>query len=105
MEELLLPLVFIGGFLFLLMWETKSQYALYFYIVIMLHGILGYQELYHYFLKPHMFEKRSIILLILFLTVSMIAFKVSFKPYLISDNEVYKEYISYGNSYEWFEDK
>ena len=35
----------------------------------------------------------------------MIAFKVSFKPYLISDNEVYKEYISYGNSYEWFEDK
>ena len=52
-----------------------------------------------------MFEKCSIILLILFLAVSMIAFKVSFKPYLISDNEVYKEYISYGNRYEWFEDK
>lgn len=102
MEELLLPLVLVGGFLFLLMWEAKSQYVLYFYIVIMMYGILGYIELFIYFSNPYKFNKKTIFTIGIYLAISALAFASGFKPYLITDNQRYNEYISCGNTYDWF---
>lgn len=102
MEELLLPLVLVGGFLFLLMWEAKSQYVLYFYIVIMMYGILGYRELFVYFSNPYKFNKKTIVTIGIYLAISALVFASSFKPYLITDNQRYNEYISCGNTYDWF---
>ena len=39
-EELLLPLTFVGGFLFLFIWEAKSQYALFYYVILFIYAIL-----------------------------------------------------------------
>ena len=99
MEELLLPMVLVGGFLFLLIWEAKSQYALYFYIVLMLYGILGYVELYKYFLNP---RKVKIFPVIIYIIITIFIFSLIFKPYLIADNKRYGQYLACGNTYDWF---
>lgn len=102
MEELLLPLVLVGGFLFLLMWEAKSQYVLYFYVVVMLYGILGYRELFNYFKNPYKINKKIIYGISTYMVITLLVFSISFKPYLTADNQSYNEYIACGNTYDWF---
>lgn len=99
MEELLLPMILVGGFLFLLIWEAKSQYALYFYIVLMLYGVLGYVELYKYFLNPYKVKAFQVTIYVL---VTMFIFSLIFKPYLTADNKRYGQYLACGNTYDWF---
>lgn len=41
----ILPMIFIGGFTFYLFWETKSRYALMFYVVLIPCAIRGYNYL------------------------------------------------------------
>lgn len=43
--ELLLPLSFLGGAIFLLIWETKARYALMFYFSIIPISFIGYKNL------------------------------------------------------------
>ena len=43
LEELVLPLCFIGGFLFLIIWEAKAQYALMFYVILFIYALFGYK--------------------------------------------------------------
>lgn len=105
MDELLLPLIFIGGFLFLFIWEAKSQYALYFYIVPIVYGILGYKKLYDYFSFPYKIKKAKLSIILLYFSISIIIFSLSFKSYLITDNQKYGQYIAYGNTYDWFTSK
>ena len=102
MEDLLLPLVLVGGFLFLLMWEAKSQYVLYFYVVVMLYGILGYRELFNYFKNPYKINKKIIYGISIYTVITLLVFAISFKPYLTADNQSYNEYIACGNTYDWF---
>lgn len=102
MEELLLPLCFVGGFLFLIIWEAKAQYALMFYVVLFVYAILGYNELftgYEFILK----DRKKLIITFVVGACLLISFNFLFnKEYLYNDNLKYKEYIACGNTYDWF---
>ena len=106
MEEMLLPLCFIGGFMFLIIWEAKAQYALFYYVILFLYSILGYRELIVHFNKETIYQnKREIVVVtcvcVLLLLVNGVVFN---KDYLSNDNEVYEEYVACGNTYDWFND-
>ena len=94
-EDLLLPLAFVGGFLFLLLWEAKSQYALYFYPALFIYSILGYKELLY-------MDRNRFKALIFYLVITFSLFALTMEKSLVIDNTKYNEYVSYGNSYEWF---
>lgn len=95
-EDLLLPLAFVGGFLFLLLWEAKSQYTLYFYPVLFIYSILGYKELFDA-------DKKQLKFLACYVLISFLLFTLTMEKSLVLDNAKYDEYVSYGNSYDWFE--
>lgn len=44
-EELVLPMIFVGGVLFLLVWETKPRYAILYFAALIPYAFLGYQHL------------------------------------------------------------
>ena len=94
-EDLLLPLAFVGGFLFLLLWEAKSQYTLYFYPTLFIYSILGYKELLY-------MDRNKFKVLIFYLVITFSLFALTMEKSLVIDNTKYDEYVSYGNSYEWF---
>ena len=41
--ELIFPIVFIGGFLFHLIWEAKCQYTITYFILLIPYAIVGYK--------------------------------------------------------------
>lgn len=45
LEHLILPMAFIGGFVFYLFWETKARYGLMFFVALLPHSIRGYSLL------------------------------------------------------------
>lgn len=45
LEHLILPMVFVGGFIFYLFWETKARYGLMFFVALLPHSIRGYSLL------------------------------------------------------------
>ena len=104
MEEMLLPLCFIGGFLFLIIWEAKAQYALFYYVILFLYAILGYREFIVNLNKETVVHNKkglliSICVCILLIITNSVLFN---KDYLSNDNETYKEYVECGNTYDWF---
>lgn len=104
MEEMLLPLCFIGGFLFLIIWEAKAQYALFYYVILFLYSILGYRELIVNLNKEAIsLNKRGTFIItcvcVLLIFVNGVIFN---KDYLSDDNDVYVEYVACGNTYDWF---
>lgn len=102
-EELLLPLAFVGGFLFLFIWEAKSQYALFYYVILFIYAILGYNNLIKIINEKCLaVNKKQVGVLLIYFVVSVLIFNFSFKDYLIEDNDKYSEYVSYGNTYDWF---
>ena len=106
MEEMLLPLCFIGGFMFLIIWEAKAQYALFYYVILFLYSILGYRELIVHFNKETIYQnKREIVVVtcvcVLLLLVNGVIFN---KDYLSNDNDTYAQYVACGNTYDWFND-
>ena len=101
---MLLPLCFIGGFLFLIIWEAKAQYALFYYVILFLYSILGYRELIVNLNKEAIsLNKRGIVIItcvcVLLIFVNGVIFN---KDYLSDDNDVYVEYVACGNTYDWF---
>ncbi len=46
LKQLLPAIYFLGGFLFLIMWEAKCQYTLGFFIFLLIYSVLGYVRLY-----------------------------------------------------------
>ena len=104
MEEMLLPLCFIGGFLFLIIWEAKAQYALFYYVILFLYAILGYREFIVNLNKETVVHNKkglliSICVCILLIITNSVLFD---KDYLSNDNVAYKEYVECGNTYDWF---
>ena len=106
MEEILLPLCFIGGFLFLIIWEAKAQYALFYYVILFLYAILGYREfIVNLGKETIVHNKKGLFILICVCVVLTITNSVLFnKDYLSNDNKTYKEYVESGNTYDWFND-
>ncbi len=106
-EELLLPLAFIGGWLFLIIWEAKSQYALFYYVILFIYAILGYVNLLKLINKKNrenfLINKKRLISLAVYFMITFLIFNLSFKDYLKEDNDKYSKYVSYGNTYDWFE--
>lgn len=94
-EDLLLPLAFVGGYLFLLLWEAKSQYTLYFYPALFIYSVLGYKKL------PYM-DRNKFKVLIFYLVITFLIFVFTMEKSLVIDNTKYDEYVSYGNSYDLF---
>lgn len=94
-EDLLLPLAFVAGFLFLLLWEAKSQYTLYFYPALFIYSVLEYKKM------PYM-DRNKFKVLIFYLAITFLIFVFTMKKSLVIDNTKYDEYVSYGNSYDWF---
>ena len=43
MEALVLIIAFVGGFFFHLIWESKSQYAVHYWVLLFPYAVLGYQ--------------------------------------------------------------
>lgn len=49
LKKACLPIMFLGGFLFLIIWEGKCQYALPFFIILIPFSVKGYQGTVFYF--------------------------------------------------------
>ncbi len=47
-DRLLLPLTFLGGFLFLAIWEAKAQYSILFYVLLFPCAAIGLDYFYHF---------------------------------------------------------
>ena len=43
-DALILPMIFVGGFLFHLVWEVKSQYALPYFVLLLPYTVMGYSK-------------------------------------------------------------
>lgn len=43
-DSLILPMIFIGGFLFHLVWEAKGQYTLPYFVLLLPYAVMGYSE-------------------------------------------------------------
>lgn len=104
MKEMLLPLCFIGGFMFLIIWEAKAQYALFYYVILFLYSIIGYRELIVHLNKEIVHRnKRGITIITCTCLFLLIVNSVIFnKDYLSNDNDVYAQYVACGNTYDWF---
>ena len=44
LDSLILPMIFIGGFLFHLVWEAKGQYTLPYFVLLLPYTVTGYSE-------------------------------------------------------------
>lgn len=49
--ELIFAILFIGGFLFELMWESKCQYTIFFFYLLIPYAIVGWNECVNWFVK------------------------------------------------------
>ncbi len=97
-KTLLLPLFFIGGFLFHLMWEAKSLYTLPYFVTLIPLAIIGFKDfiidLYvSTFVNKRMLSKPIIILIILVVLVLLI----SVLPWNIN-NDIFK-IVEYSEQY------
>jgi len=108
-DKLLYLILFIGGFLFYLMWEAKAQYVVYYFLLLIPYSVLGYLEiLAKGTLKKQTgtavfgWNKLHTTLTLLFVLVVFIAFSDaqwvmdSFKIH--TDTEAYYNYIHQYNS-------
>ena len=43
-DSLILPMIFIGGFMFHLVWEAKGQYTLPYFVLLLPYTVMGYSE-------------------------------------------------------------
>lgn len=103
-ENLLLPVIFVGGFLFLsFLSEAKAQYTIMFSSLLIPMAVLGY----NYFadliidknIKCHIDEKIKVIVLILLVLFTCIS--VSNKKFLSKDTDFYYEYVSQGEDFDY----
>ena len=103
-DKLILPMVFIGGFLFHLLWETKARYALMYYIVLIPCAIRGYSCAVDFLRRIIKRENSSILLCdsnvkirIFVVLMAVLAFTYlyagRFGYILLQDTDTYKEYI------------
>ena len=105
-KSLIFPMIFIGGFIFLLFWETRSRYALMFFVPLIPYSIWGYLNFVNLFssknfilnkAKEDKFIKTSIFPCAI-LVIGIVCFLyIYFGPYnylLNQDTEYYYEYLN-----------
>lgn len=107
-NSLILPMVLVGGFFFLLFWETKSRYALLFFVTLIPTSIMGYNNLIDklYFscisnrnlgkkIFLNGFRKIHFPVLVILLVFSFcgFAYKSNRKNILIENTDEYYEYL------------
>ena len=93
-EWYILPLIFIGGFLFHLFWEAKAQYTFVYFVLLIPYAIKGYMNLFEIFETRKVYFNISTgvkILLVIALTGMFISGTTAF---LNTDNEAYYVYIN-----------
>lgn len=95
---LILPITFVGGFLFLsFLSEAKAQYAIMFSILLVPMSIMGYNFIVNSIIEKNNIFKNLMVLFFVVLTI-ISSIVVSKKEYLSKDDGIYYEYvISDGN--------
>lgn len=58
LDTLVFPMIFIGGFLFHLFWETKARYALLYFVTLIPYAVLGYSILFKNISQVKVFKER-----------------------------------------------
>lgn len=104
-EQLLLPTIVVGGFVFHTFWEGKSQYTITYYALLIPYGIAGYQAIVNKLLEIGKKEKSGIMSLwkngairfvaitsVFLLICACIEFKLGNSPLCYEDG-LYKEYL------------
>lgn len=56
-EELLLPVIFLGGLLFHIIWETKSIYVIQYYYILLPFSAYGINLAFEYIKEKKLFDK------------------------------------------------
>ena len=109
-NSLILPMILIGGFFFLIIWETKSRYALLFFVTLIPTAVMGYNKLieklyFLYILNRNLSKKKKdifnvfkriyfpIIVILFVFTFCGFAYKSNRKNILIENTEEYYEYL------------
>lgn len=103
-ESLLLPVTFIGGFLFLsFLSEAKAQYTIMFSSLLIPMAALGYSYFVDLIInkniKCSIVEKIKMILLVILVVLTCVS--VNNKKYLSKDTDFYYEYTSQGESFDY----
>lgn len=108
LDELILPMIFIGGFGFYLFWETKSRYALMFFVVLIPCAIRGYVQAIKSLenisinnLKKALLPKKlRMLCVILVMSGFYMIYSNKFNYLLNQDTTVYKEYVENSSKQE-----
>ena len=103
-EILLLPITFIGGFLFLsFLSEAKAQYTIMFSILMLPLATLGYNHFVDMIInKNYIIERKGIIKIIIFCIVTILTIiNVKDKTYLIKDDDLYYKYVSEEGNFDY----
>ncbi len=106
---LILPLIFIGGFVFHIFWEAKGQYTLSYFVLLFPYVIAGYNELFtkvgEWLKKDVLVEKKKDVFLQVLLAISSIMIcgfaglsSLGYTACLTEDTTEYIEYVEYVNN-------
>lgn len=59
-QELIYAIIFIGGFIFHLIWEAKCQYTITYFVLLIPYSVLGYRKLGQHLLKFYNFKVKKL---------------------------------------------
>ncbi len=101
LEKLLLPMIFVGGFLFHLAWEAKAQYAFLYWVMMLPVAVSGYIYAAKYIdarIDKGSVEKidlriLKVILIVMTLTVIAVLTVSGLNSGLIKDNALFADYL------------
>ena len=102
-ELLLLPVTFVGGFLFLtFVSEAKAQYSIMFSILLIPLSVMGYNNIADIFVKKELNIKvNKIYLLFLVAVIIATCINVGNKKYLLKDDDLYYKYVSENGEFDY----
>ncbi|MBP5261387.1 MAG: hypothetical protein J6Z43_04570 [Clostridiales bacterium] len=117
-EALIMPMIFIGGFIFHTFWEAKSQYTFPYFVILFPVSLLGWRLFKEWFdsrdrtpVKERIDKlSKSKISWTFSFTLAAAAMIVAFvevlglgtlRPQFVQDRQMYKDYLSQGYKYSW----
>jgi hypothetical protein len=98
-ESLLLPLIFIGGFVFHTFWEAKCEYTISYFVLLFPYAILGYEKAIDSLTQPihdRIVKARYLAPLVILVLLSvLLTYLYGFGrgAYLTQDTEEYLQYL------------
>lgn len=102
-ELLLLPVTFVGGFLFLtFVSEAKAQYSIMFSILLIPLSVMGYNNIADIFVKKELNIKVNKIYLVLLVAVIIVTcINTGNKKFLLKDDDLYYKYVSENGEFDY----